>query len=178
MAEQSALYGVSAEFSNAAALVAATRRLQQAGFANVETYAPYPIPALQPLAGARQALPRIAFFAGLVGFVGGLGLQQYATVLSYPLDIGGRPLDSWPMYLPSVYEAVVGLAVLAAVLAFLWLARLPRYCHPIFAAPRFDRATSDGFFLLVALPDPGSYDRLHEELRRCRPLATSDLLAG
>jgi hypothetical protein len=178
MAEPSALYGVSAEFSEAAALVAAARRLEQAGFATVEAYAPYPVPALQDLAGARPALPRIAFFAGLVGCVGGLGLQHYATVRSYPLDIGGRPLDSWPMYLPTVYEAVVGLAVLAAVIGFLWLARLPRYCHPIFAAPRFDRATTDGFFLLVALPDPSRYDRLHEELRRCRPLATTDLLAG
>jgi hypothetical protein len=168
---------VSAQFADDAALLAAACRLRAAGFARLEAYTPYPVPALGALTGRASRVPAIAFLGGLAGFALGLGLQLYATIIGYPLDVGGRPLDSWPMYLPTVYEFVVGSAVLAATLGFILTARLPRYHHPAFEAPGFARASSDGFFLLVGLPDRARYQSLHEELARCRPLAVADLPA-
>jgi hypothetical protein len=91
---------------------------------------------------------------GIVGALIGLGLQTYATVFHYPLNIGGRPDFSWPAYIIIIFELTVltsGLSGLVAILAF---NGLPRPHHPLFAVPGFERATRDRFFLLIEARDP------------------------
>jgi hypothetical protein len=165
--------GIVARFADEAALVSAARRLQAAGFGGIETYTPYSVEALEE---PPSRVPRIVLIGAVIGLALGLGLQQYATVIDYPVDIGGRPLDSWPMYLPTAYEFLVGSAVVFGTVALLVLAGLPRYHHPIFALADFEHATADGFFLAVTFdPDDDRHSRLQEELTRCRPLAVTDL---
>jgi hypothetical protein len=148
-------FGLLAEFADADELVAAAGEVHAAGYREVEAYSPLPVHGLAEAIGFRRTwLPLIVLVGGIVGCVAGWALQYYTAVVAYPLNIGGRPLNSWPSFIPVIFEMTVLVAALSAVLGMLALNGLPRPHHPLFAIPRFDRATQDRFFLCILARDP------------------------
>ena len=155
----SGTWGVMAEFATADALLEAARRAAGAGYRRAEAYSPFPVDGLAEALGFEpRSVPRATFVGGLVGALGGFFMQWYSAVIDYPLDIGGRPLNSWPMFVPVTFELTVLCAALAAFGAVLWGSRLPDLAHPLFSSPDFDMATRNRFFLCLRADDP-AFDR-------------------
>lgn len=150
-----ALYGLLAEFSSAETLLAAVRRARENGCRQIDAYSPLPIEGMpEALRFTRNGVPALAFGGGLLGGLGTYFLQWYTAVHDYPLNIGGRPLHSWPAFIPATFELAVLGAALAAVLGMLLASGLPRLRHPLFDAPQFDLASRNRFFLLLPATDP------------------------
>ena len=148
------LWGVSAEFDDAAALVAALEFLRDRGLGRLDAFSPVPIPAADlALRLPHEHISRFGFVGALLGGAGMMGMCLYATVYSYRFIIGGRPLVSWPSYVvPSVSSAMM-VGTLTMVAAFLVMNRLPRLNHPAFNIPDFRRVTEDRFFVAVEARD-------------------------
>jgi len=153
--EASPLYGLLAEFPDADSLVAAAAALSARGYRRMDAYTPFAVHGLSDALGFRQTrMPLVVLVGGLIGLVGGYALQWWVAVKAYPLNIGGRPLNSWPSFVPVTFELTILVASLFAVLGMLALNGLPRPHHPLFAIPAFDHASTDGFFLCVESADP------------------------
>ena len=151
----SASYGLMAEFATADHLLAAAHRARQAGYRHAEAYAPFHVEGLAEALGFEHNRVAFCTFAGaLAGGVGGFFLQCYSAVVDYALIIGGRPFDSWPMFVPVTFEMAVLGAAFAAVLAMLIGSGLPRLRHPMFDAPDFDLAMRNRFFLCLRSDEP------------------------
>lgn len=149
------LYGLVAEFESATALVKAARSAHEAGYRRMDAYSPFPIEGLSEAMGYhRTAMPLLILIGGIVGALSGFGLQYYCAVLSYPINVAGRPLNSWPSFIPVTFELTVLFGSLTAVFGLIALCGLPMPYHPLFHVPRFSRATSDGFFLCIESVDP------------------------
>jgi hypothetical protein len=160
------LYGLLAEFPSADSLVAAARDLSERGYRRLDAYTPFAVHGLAEALGFHKTrMSLVVLIGGLIGMVGGFALQWWVAVKAYPLNIGGRPLNSWPAFIPVTFELTILVASLFAVLGMLALNGLPRPHHPLFAIPAFDHASSDAFFLCVEAADP-LFDVAH----------TSDLL--
>ena len=152
------LYGVMAEFDNPTDLVAAARRTYEAGYRRINGYSPYPIEELSEAIGFTHTyLPLIVLIGGILGGLGGFFMQYWMEVVNYPLNVGGKPYNSWPAFIPITFETTVLCAAFAAVLGMLVLNKLPQPYHPVFNAPGFALATRDRFFLVVEANDP-QYD--------------------
>src|SRR2546428_8178981 len=149
-----ALYGIMAEFDNPSALVAAARRTHEAGYRRINGYSPYPIEELDEAIGfTRTTLPLIVLAGGILGGLGGFFMQYWMEVIHYPLNVGGKPYNSWPAFIPITFECTVLVAAFAAVLGMLVLNKLPQPYHPVFNAPNFALATRDSFFLVIEASD-------------------------
>jgi len=143
-------WGLMAEFASADALLAAAQHVREAGYRNVEAYSPFPVEGLSEALGyERTPVPFWTFLGGLAGGAGGYFMQWYAAVIDYPVNIAGRPLHAWPMFIPLTFELAVLGAALAAVVSFLAASGLPRMRHPLFASRDFDLATRNRFFLCL-----------------------------
>jgi hypothetical protein len=171
------LYGLLAEFATTDALLDAARQAREAGFRNVEAYAPFPVEGLDEAVGFRgNRVPLAALIGGILGGVGVYFLQWYAAVIDYPLNIGGRPLHSWPAFIPATFELTILGASLAAVFGMLWMNGLPRLRHPLFDVPQFDLATRNRFFLCLPARSPGfDADRGRALLERLDPLLVCEV---
>lgn len=155
MNDSSDSFGLLAEFATPDELVAASARVYGEGFRHFEAYSPMPVEGLPEAVGfPRSRLPLLVLIGGIVGCITGYALQYFLTVVAYPLNIGGRPLNSWPSFVPVIFELTVLFAALTAVLGMLAMNGLPRPHHPLFGIPRFDRATQDRFFLCIRCTDP------------------------
>ncbi len=153
------LYGLMAEFHDPHAAVEATKRVTEAGYRKVDAYSPYPNEELaEALHLPKSPVPKIVLAGGLVGLIGGYGLEYWVSVVAYPLNIGGRPLHSWPAFIPPAFETTILLAALAAVLGMLALNGLPQPYHPVFNVPAFALASRDRFFVCIETRDP-KFDR-------------------
>ena len=159
-----ALYGIMAEFNNPSNLVAAARRTYEAGYRRINGYSPYPIEELSEAIGfKRTILPLIVLGGGIIGAVGGFFMQYWMEVIDYPINVGGKPFNSWPAFIPITFECTVLCAAFAAVFGMLALNKLPQPYHPVFNAPNFALATRDSFFLVIESKDP-KFD--HDEVMR------------
>jgi hypothetical protein len=170
-------FGILAEFVEADDLVAAAARVHAEGYRRFECYSPLPVEGLAEAIGfTRTRMPLVVLIGGIVGGVSGLALQVYTTVVAYPLNIGGRPLFSWPSFVPVIFEMTVLFAALSAVLGMLAMNGLPRPHHPLFGIPSFDRATQDRFFLCVLGSDPQFHPiSTRQFLERLGPLEVTDV---
>jgi hypothetical protein len=149
------LYGVMAEFDSPRELVAASRAAREAGFTKMDGYSPFPIHEMDEALGIKRTiLPYLIFAAGILGGVGGFGLQYYTHAIDYPLNVGGRPFLSIPSFIPITFECIVLAAALTAVVGMIILNGLPQPYHPVFNAPRFALASRDKFFLAIESSDP------------------------
>ncbi|HKY05988.1 MAG TPA: DUF3341 domain-containing protein [Blastocatellia bacterium] len=149
------LYGIMAEFDNPTDVVVAARRAYEEGYRRMDAYSPYPIEELTEAIGVRHTrLPLLVLIGGLLGCIGGFGLCYWASVIYYPMNIGGRPFNSWPAFIPVTFETTILLASLTAVLGMLALNGLPQPYHPVFNAPGFDLASRNHFFLCIEADDP------------------------
>jgi hypothetical protein len=149
------LYGLLAEFDGPKALVEAMKQLRESGYRRLEGYSPYPVRGLPEALHFRPtSIPAIFLVAALLGGSAGYFMQWYASVISYPVNIGGRPLHSWPSFIPITFESSILGGVLCGAFGMIVLNKLPRYHHPVSNVERFRAATSDGFFLCVEAADP------------------------
>jgi hypothetical protein len=177
MAESPTVYGLLAEFEHPGDLARAAAAARAEGYTRLEAYTPFPSEEVFEGMGLhRNILPLLVLIGGIVGCVGGYFLQYYASVIDYPLNVGGRPLHSWPSFIPVTFELTILAAALTAVLGMLALNGLPQPHHPLFNVPEFDRATRDRFFLCIQAIDP-RYDpeRTREFLAAQRPLSLTEV---
>jgi hypothetical protein len=153
--KSSVIYGLMAEFEDPTSLVTATERAHHEGYRHMDAYSPFPIEELHDALGARHTkLPLIVLIGGLVGCLGGYALQYWSSVIAYPLNIGGKPLHSWPAFIPVTFECTILAAALSCVLGMLALNGLPMPYHPVFNLARFALASRNRFFLCIEAKDP------------------------
>ncbi len=171
------LYGLMAEFRTADQLLAATQRTRAAGYRKIDAYTPYPVEGLAEALNFRHThISLIVFIGGLLGAVTGYALQYWTMAVDYPINVGGRPLNSWPMFVPVVFELTILFAALFAVFGMLALNGLPMPYHPVFNVERFLRASRDRFFLLIDGSDPKfDYDATRQFLQSLNPREVSDV---
>lgn len=171
------IYGVIAEFSSAQALLDAATAAHEAGYRSLDAYSPFPIHGLSDAIGFRHTkLSSIVLGGGLLGGAGGFFMCWYANVIAYPLNIGGKPLNSWPAWIPITFECTILLAAFAAVFGMLGLNGLPMPYHPVFNVKRFDQASRDKFFLVIQARDPlFDLDRVWDFLETLHPREVIDV---
>jgi hypothetical protein len=150
------LYGVMAEFAKPEELIAAARKVREAGYTRVDGFTPYPIEELSHALGhPRSKVPLIVLLGGLSGGLGGFLLQYWVSVIHYPLNVGGRPYFSWPAFIVPSYECTILAASLAAAIGMIVLNGLPKPYHPVFNVERFSaHASQDRYFLVIEARDP------------------------
>lgn len=148
------IYGLMAEFSTPAELVAACEKAHKEGFRKMDAYSPLPIEELHHAMHIPDTpISKIVLAGGVLGCIGGMGLLQWISNVAYPLNVGGRPLNSWVSFIPITFETTVLLAGLTTVGALIALCGLPMPYHPVFNVPRFKRASQDKFFLCIEAED-------------------------
>jgi ActD protein len=149
------VYGLLAEFRTPDAVVEAAHRVRKAGYTKVDAYSPYPIEELvEALHIGHSQLPKLVLVGGIAGALCGWGLQYWAAVLEYPMNIGGRPINAWPAFIIPAFETTILFAAGTAVLGMLGLNGLPEPYHPVFNVPNFALATRDKFFICIEAGDP------------------------
>jgi hypothetical protein len=154
MQAKTALYGLMAEFDGPGDLLDGARRAHDEGYRRMDAYSPFPVHGLAEAIGFhRTRLPLLVLLGGIAGGIGGYSLQYWVHVIDYPLNIGGRPLHSWPAFIPVTFELIILVAALAAVLGMLALNGLPMPYHPVFNVPAFELASRNRFFLCIEAAD-------------------------
>jgi hypothetical protein len=167
-------YGLLAEFTEPEDLVAAARAVHEQGYIRAEAYSPYPVEGLSESLGfTRSRLPLLVLIGAFLGGIGGYCLQYWVAAVEYPLNIGGRPLNSWPAFIPITFECTILVAALFAVLGMLALNGLPQPHHPLFNVPEFAAyASTDRFFLAIRSDDPQFHEtRTRQLLEDLKPMA-------
>ncbi|MFL6528528.1 MAG: DUF3341 domain-containing protein [Chthoniobacterales bacterium] len=148
------LYGIMAEFAQPEQLLAATRAAYKSGYRKMDAYTPYAVEGVAEALGfTRTKVPLITLLGGIAGALTAYGMQWYSAVVDYPLNVGGRPLHSWPAFIPITFELTVLFAAIAGLVGMLWLNGLPKPYHPVFNAPQFKLASQTRFFLCIEARD-------------------------
>jgi hypothetical protein len=148
-----------AEFDNPTALVQAATKARLAGYRQMDAYSPIPIEELNEALDLRRTrLPLLVLLGGIAGGIGGFMLQVWASAVAYPFNVGGRPIISWPQFIPVTFETTVLGAALSAFFGMWALNKLPQPYHPVFNVEAFTRASTDRFFLVIETSDP-RFDR-------------------
>ena len=171
------LHGVMAEFSSSRRLIEAIRCSRSEGYSKMDAYTPYPVEEVwEELGHHRSKLPFIVAIGALLGIALGFGLQYWTSVIAYPLNIGGRPLNSWPAFIPITFEVTILVATFAAVAGMFVLNGLPMPFHPVFNVKRFALASRDRYFLCIEADDP-NFDRQKtaEFLQSLEPTEVSEV---
>lgn len=172
-----ATYGLMAEFDNPSDAVAAARRVHEEGYTRIDAFSPYPVEELSEAIHAHKTkMPLIVLIGGILGGTLGYLMQFYIATVYYPINVGGKPLHSWPAFIPVTFECTVLGAALFAVFGMLALNGLPEPYHPVFNAPNFALASRDRFFVLVESADPKfDRERTAEFLRTLGPREVTDV---
>jgi hypothetical protein len=151
------IYGVMAEFETPEDLIAATHAARSAGYRVMDAYTPYPIEEVSETIGFHRhhnKVPLATLIGGVLGGIGGFALASLAASVWYPLNIAGRPMIAWPMFIPVTFECTILLAGLSCAAGMIAMNGLPQPYHPVFNAPNFSRASVDRFFLCIEARDP------------------------
>ncbi len=149
------LYGLMAEFETPEELLHAAQQAHQAGYRELDAYSPFEVEGVAEAIGARPSrIPYIVLAGGILGGVGGYFMQWYYSVIGYPISVGGKPLHSWPSFIPVTFELTILGAALFGLLGMIILNGLPELYHPVFNVPGFGRASLDRFFLAIEAKDP------------------------
>jgi len=171
------LHGLMAEFDSPGGLVEAATQARLAGYRKMDAYSPIPIEELnEALALRRTRLPLLVLVGGILGCAGGFGLASWVSAIAYPMDVGGRPLISWPQFIPVTFETTVLGAALTAFFGMWALNKLPQPYHPVFNVEAFARASTDRFFLVIEATDPRfERDATWRFLENLHPVGVSEV---
>jgi hypothetical protein len=149
------LHGLLAEFTTASGIARAARAVHDAGYRKVDAYTPYPMEEVTDALHLHHShVPKVVLAGGLLGLAAGVGLQYWTSVISYPLNVGGRPIAAWPAWVVPAFETTVLFAAFGAIVGMLALNGLPQPYHPVFNVPGFAAASRDRFFLCIEADDP------------------------
>ena len=150
------LCGIVAQFDTPEALRSAAAQLRRSGFRVFEAYTPYPVAGLDRIIrpGRNLLLPLVMFGAAIVGAAWGYWVQYWDEALNYPINVGGRPYNSWPAFMVSTFEFMLLVAVAAGFFGMLAASGLPKLYHPLFEARSFERASRDRFVICIERADP------------------------
>lgn len=151
---QHPIYGYLAEYDSPQTLTEAVKAVRSEGYSEMEAYTPMPLHGLPELMGYKNRVPLLVLIGGLTGMCVGFGLCYWASVLEYPMNIGGKPMNSWPAFIVPTFETTILFASLTAVFGMLALNGLPQPYHPVFNVPHFVEASRHRFFLMVISRDP------------------------
>lgn len=171
------LHGLIAEFDSPTSLVRAARAVREAGYSKIDAYSPFPIHQLSgALALPKSKVPLVCLTGGIIGVTGGFGLQYWAATIAYPFMVGGRPFNSWVAFIPPTFETMILIAAFSTVIGMFAINGLPQPYHPVFNHPGFERASQDGYFLVIEAEDP-SFDRATTEsfLRGLGPMEVAEV---
>lgn len=172
----SPVFGVLAEFADGDTLLAAIHRCQEAGHTRMEAYTPLPMHEVWEALGHKSNLPKLVLVGGIVGALVGFGMQYFASVVHYPINVGGRPMNSWPSFIVITFEMTILFAALTAVFGMLAMNGLPRPHHPCFDVPEFELASRNRFFLLIPHYDPRfEVEQASKLLGELKPLSLSEV---
>ena len=173
----SILNGLMAEFGSATDLLDAAKRTHGSGYNDIEAYSPFPVHGLSEAIGFhKDRVSLICLIGGLVGACTGYGLQYWVSAIAYPVNIAGRPINSWPAFIIVTFELTVLFGGLSAVAGMLVLNDLPRLHHPVFNVPQFERASQDRFFLCVFAADPKfSVSETRRFLESLQPISIAEV---
>lgn len=170
------IYGLVAEFETDAELMHAAEEAYAQGYRNMDGFTPFPIEGLAQALGKKTRIPLLVLCSGIVGGCSAYFMEWFASVISYPLNIGGRPLHSWPAFIPITFELTVLGASLTAFFFALGLSGLPQPYHPMFNLPEFERASQDRFFICIEKEDPRFDDyRTRRFLESLKPLMVKEV---
>lgn len=159
-------HGLIARFGDPDGLLRAAKAMRSRGYARMDAFSPWPVHGLDAALGHRRTrLPRVMLAGGIAGALGAYGLIAYSVGIDYPIDVGGRPLHSWPAYLVLAFEGGILGAALAGFLGLMRANGLPEYYHPVFNVPGFDFADGGGFWLMVEAADPAFGEGTADDLR-------------
>ena len=148
------VYGLLAEFAKPEELLAAAKRVAGEGYKKIDAYTPFAVHGVDEAIGAKTILPWIIFGGGLTGGLTGFGMQVFASAYHYKINVGGKPLISWPSFFPITFELTILFAAASAVFGMLLLNGLPRLHNPLFNVPEFAGASQDSYFLCIEAADP------------------------
>jgi hypothetical protein len=173
------LYGLLAEFTEHDQLLQAARKAYAVGYRRMDAFSPFPIEELAEALGHEYSLvPLITLIGGMAGGLGGYFMEWYSMARLYPLNVGGRPHNSWPNFIPITFELTILVASAAAFISMLVLNRLPQPHHPVFNVPQFQRASIDRFFLCIEVEDPKfereGTSKFLESLKPCSVMEVED----
>ena len=162
------IYGLMAEFDSVDSVIAAAHRVHAAGYRKIDAYSPFPLEELSEAIGfEKNGVALVCLIGGLLGGSAAYILQWWINTISYPVNIGGRPLHSWPSFIIVTFEMTILFSGLSAVFGMLALNGLPMPYHPVFNVPQFDAASRDKFFIVIFASDR-NYD----------PVGTRQFLEG
>ena len=171
------LYGVIAEFNDAQSLIEAGNAAREHGYTQLDAFSPFPIHGMSEAIGFHKSrLSLVVLIAAIIGGLSGFFMCWYANVIQYPWNIGGRPLNSWPAWIPITFECTILFGAFGAVFGMLALNGLPMPYHPVFNLRRFDQASRDKFFLVIQARDPKfNLDEVRDFLDTLRPREIVDV---
>jgi hypothetical protein len=150
-----ALHGLIAEFTDPGQVLAAARQAYAAGYRQLDAYTPFQVEGLAEALGLRNTgVPFITLLCGIAGGLTGYGMEYFAAAIHYPLNVGGRPLHSWPAFIPITFELTVLFAAIGSAVGMFWLNGLPRPHHPVFETPFFEQRNQSHFYLCIETSDP------------------------
>ncbi|MBV9008014.1 MAG: DUF3341 domain-containing protein [Verrucomicrobia bacterium] len=166
-----------AEFTQPEQLLSAAQRAYAAGYRKLDAYTPYSVEGLAEAIGfCKTRVPLVTLIGGIIGALTAYVMQWYSAARDYPLNVGGRPLHSWPAFVPITFELTVLFAALAAFIGMLWMNGLPRPYHPVFNAPEFKLASQTRFFLCIEANDPRfNIDEARQFLQGLNPINVSEV---
>jgi hypothetical protein len=171
------VYGLMAEFDSPQQLLDAAHKAHGAGYKKMDAFSPFPVEGLAEAIGFhKNMVPFVVLVGGIIGGLSGYLLQYYVAVITYPINVGGRPYHSWPSFIIVTFEMTILFAGLSAVFGMLALNGLPMPYHPVFNVAEFAKASDNKFFLVVFSTDP-KYDaaRTRDFLKGLAPRAVSEV---
>jgi hypothetical protein len=171
------IYGLMAEFETPTELVNACKAAYAEGYRDMDAYSPFPIEeASEAIGFHKTAVPLVTLVGGLLGGLSGFALQYWINVIAYPLNIGGKPYDSWPAFIVPTFEMTILFAGIIGMFGMFALNGLPQPYHPVFNVDRFSNVTRNRFFLCLEATDP-KFDLTgtHQFMERMKPLSISEV---
>jgi len=175
--QKSPLYGLMAQFDSPEALLTAAEAARDAGYKKMDSFAPFPVEGLSDATGnTDHIMPWLMLAGGIAGMATGYGLQYWASEVAYPLNIGGRPIHSWPTFIVPTFECTILFSALTGIFGMLAINGLPSLYHPVFNVPEFERASDDGFFLCIESDDK-QFDKMGTQqfLQGLNPMKVSEV---